>query len=125
MFNIAVHLYQLLLLTCKVPAVPDVILVSPDEGPELQHDLNVLLESLAGLEGVHLVRTEEVQTAGVDPLPENVFSQGPRHHIPLQQRHPAVQQSEPCPGSSNVSRHCRARLATLDEEYILVDGYSH
>ena len=75
--------------------------------------LNIFLQSLPRLAGVDLVSTEEVQAAGVNPLAEDVFSQGPRHHVPLQQRHPTVEQAEPRPGSSNVSRHRRARLANL------------
>ena len=57
--------------------------------------LNVFLESLARPTGVDLVGTEEVEAAGVDPLSEDVLGQGPRHHLPLQQGHPAVQQAEP------------------------------
>ena len=75
--------------------------------------LYVLFESLACSAGVHLVITEEVQSAGVDPLSEDMFGQRLGHNLPLQQRHPTVEQAEPRPGSSNVSRHRRARLANL------------
>ena len=106
----------LLLLTCKVSTVPDVVLVSPDERPELQHDLHVLLEGLAGPAGIHLVSAEEVETAGVDPLSEDMLGKRLGHYISLEKRHATIEEPEPAACSPHVTRHGGFGLTNLEYE---------
>ena len=66
-------------------------------------DLQVLFKVSVVLDRVHLVATEEVQCARVDPLSEDVLGKGLGQDVPLQEGHPAVQQLEPAQKSGHVS----------------------